>query len=488
MTAELPKSLPKCHLIDVLSQKASARSGQLEFQFVGRLEDLRKQVSGEVRQINELFPEYTPHDADYHLKHLFNVADRVLGDHLLDEMNCEELFLLAVGLYAHDWGMAMSRDEKDRITAPPAPTSGPHSADPGHREETTDFQTFVREHHLKPDAEGGYASIGLELWREYVRETHAARSARRVREFFEKDGSGLPDAAARICVGHAVDFADLERHDDSPADLPVFGETVNLRAVTVYVRLVDLLDIADDRTPFVIWKFVSPRDPKSKMEWAKHRALSPVSCPPYQAGRSLRFSGSTNDHEVYAALEDLRDYIVVQFRGCMDVLARMKDRYHSLDLSHVDWQIAPLGFRPVSIRFEFDRNSMFQILSDEIYQGDSHVFLRELLQNSIDAIRTRRLVVQKHGIAPEGFGVVRVHVEHSPNGDALVTWTDDGVGMDEHVVRNYLAIAGKSYYHSDDFRSLGLQLDPISRFGIGILSCFMVADRVAFTTQLVLQR
>jgi len=30
-----------------------------------------------------------------------------------------------------------------------------------------------------------------------------------------------------------------------------------------------------------------------------------------------------------------------------------------------------------------------------------------------------------------------------------------------------------------EFKKKGFDFDPISRFGIGILSCFMVADRVA---------
>ncbi|MCH8302849.1 MAG: hypothetical protein IH912_08860 [Proteobacteria bacterium] len=49
-------------------------------------------------------------------------------------------------------------------------------------------------------------------------------------------------------------------------------------------------------------------------------------------------------------------------------------------------------------------------------------------------------------------------------------------------MRNYLAIAGKSYYHSEAFEREGLNVDPISRFGIGILSCFMVADELHIET------
>lgn len=55
--------------------------------------------------------------------------------------------------------------------------------------------------------------------------------------------------------------------------------------------------------------------------------------------------------------------------------------------------------------------------------------------------------------------------------------------MDEYIARNYLSVAGVSYYQSDEFRHLGLEMDPISRFGIGILSCFMVARQIGIETR-----
>jgi hypothetical protein len=57
--AEIPKELPKCELIRVLAKKISQRE-DLDFYPLGRLDEFRQKVSGEVRQINELFPEYTP--------------------------------------------------------------------------------------------------------------------------------------------------------------------------------------------------------------------------------------------------------------------------------------------------------------------------------------------------------------------------------------------------------------------------------------------
>jgi len=477
----LPKTLPDCELIQILAEKVSQRHG-IDFNFLARLDDFRQRVSGEVRQINELFPEYTPHDEQYHLKHLFNVACTVLGRERLEQMNSAELFVLAVALYGHDWGMAVNEPQK-RYIVTGNPLEGAKTEDscvlPDERHR---FIEFARKQQLAIDADGHVKEIPIEIWREYVRQTHASRSAERVRRFFDPIDGGVADAASRVCQGHSKDFEDLENYSLYPADYSMLSETVNLRALAVYLRLVDLLDLAEDRTPYVIWKFVAPRDPRSKMEWAKHRALRPVTCRPYLQGRVIQVDGSTDDHEVYAALEDLRIWCEEQLRGCNDLLARMNDPRHKLDLYHIDWRVAAREFKPILIQFEFDRERMFEILGDEIYQGDPYVFLRELLQNSIDAIRMRREILQRRGVGPGDLGVIRVTVEHGDGSDAIVVWHDDGIGMDEYVVRNYFAVAGKSYYRSADFEREGLKLDPISRFGIGTLSCFMVADRVEIET------
>ena len=58
---KIPKELPECDLFSILAEKAEQRK-DIDFNFFGRLDEFRQRVSGEVRQINVLFPEYTPHD------------------------------------------------------------------------------------------------------------------------------------------------------------------------------------------------------------------------------------------------------------------------------------------------------------------------------------------------------------------------------------------------------------------------------------------
>jgi len=474
----LPEDARKSALIKTLAQKvaASQRPGTTTFDFAGKLVELERRVTAEISYINNLFPEYTPHDAHYHITRLFSIADRVIEKPRLKKLNTVELFILACSLYGHDWGMAVSEPERQAI-ADLIQTGKKSDSIPLLPDEKKQFEKFAESCGTEPLA--AIKEIGL--WREYVRRTHAWRSAERISKFFARDGEGVGEACARACRGHWLDFSELDRPDRYPSDFATLGVGVDLLAITLYVRLIDLLDVASDRTPYAIWNFVAPRNPRSVMEWSKHRSLNPVICAKFESARRIVVDGVVKDPEVDAELADLRDYIDSQLKGCNDLLDRHCEAKYHLNLHHVHWRVEARGFKRLDLRFEFHREKMFQLLSNEIYQGDGYVFLRELLQNSIDAIHLRRALVTEEGEKPID-GLIRFSAQQLENGDYVVTCQDNGVGMDEYIIKNYLAVAGKSYYSSNDFQQLGVKMDVISRFGIGILSCFMVADHISIET------
>lgn len=80
----------------------------------------------------------------------------------------------------------------------------------------------------------------------------------------------------------------------------------------------------------------------------------------------------------------------------------------------------------------------------------------------------------------EGKIEVRLKSEGS---HLIVEWSDNGIGMDEHIISGYLSRIGQSWYQSDEYRRLGLQNDPISRFGLGLLSCFGATASLVIETR-----
>jgi hypothetical protein len=434
---------------------------------IGEFERLREILQDQGKYIVLTFPEYTPHDHIRHLDNLFALADRILGTDLYARLSHAELILLAFGLYAHDWGMAISDSERQSLVTGALGHSFASLPD-----EPSCTQEFISEANL--------AGISNEVaWREYLRRTHGLRSGARLRRYLEPLGSVFADAVAKIAEGHTLSLREVRDAGRYPLGLSVFGETANLAALATYVRIIDLLDIGDDRTPYALWKFVAPADPISKTEWQKHRALAPISVKADSALREVLISGRTDDPAVFAALADLRSWIDDQFAMSMAHLRMIGGRY-DLDLdSRINWNIDASGFEPLTVRFECDRSEVLGLLSGELYEYDPHAFVRELLQNSVDAIDMREALLAKQGITLEGE--IRIRLSSNDSGLSL-EWSDNGIGMDEDVLSSYFARVGRSWYRSREASRVG-KIEAISQFGVGILSCFAVSHKLTVQTR-----
>jgi hypothetical protein len=434
---------------------------------VDEFERLRTILKEHGKYIILLFPEYTPHDHTRHLDQLFGLADRVLGTPLYTRLSPLELLLLAFGIYAHDWGMAVSESERQSLLTAANVESFAFLPD-----EPSRAQAFISKANLSgiaPEA----------AWREYVRLTHGLRSGARLRRHLAPLGSVFADLVAKIAEGHTLTLREIRDPDRYPLALSVFGETANLAAVATYVRMLDLLDVGDDRTPYALWKFVAPADPISSLEWRKHRALSPAAVKQGSALREVLINGQTDDCAVFAALADLRAWIDEQFAGSIAHLRMIGGKY-DIDLdSRITWNVETIGFKPLSVRFELDRREVLGLLSSELYQDDTHAFLRELLQNSVDAIDMREAFLAKHNLTLKGE--VRVRITSGAAG-LHIEWRDNGIGMDEDVLASYFARPGRCWYRSREASQVA-EIDAVSRFGIGVLSFFAVSGTLTVETR-----
>jgi len=127
--------------------------------------------------------------------------------------------------------------------------------------------------------------------------------------------------------------------------------------------------------------------------------------------------------------------------------------------------------------------SMF--MGEELY-GKQRVFIRELLQNARDAVLLRKSIVNREG---NNQYVPKVFFEFNSEERTLIC-RDNGIGMDYYSIKRYLSDIGRSFYTSEDYKNMlkGVKKEegnnPVSRFGIGLLSCFMVAGKVVIRTRM----
>lgn len=121
--------------------------------------------------------------------------------------------------------------------------------------------------------------------------------------------------------------------------------------------------------------------------------------------------------------------------------------------------------------FQVNLGGMLDVLSNHLYKSPD-VFLRELLQNGVDAITLR----QKSQPDWNG-GKITITVEP---GRRLV-FRDNGAGLSEEGIHRFLAVIGQS--SKTELVNGKIPEDYIGRFGIGLLSCFMVSDSIVVHTR-----
>ncbi len=106
---------------------------------------------------------------------------------------------------------------------------------------------------------------------------------------------------------------------------------------------------------------------------------------------------------------------------------------------------------------------MVDLLSRNLYSGP-RVYIRELLQNGLDAIEARS------ALDPGGPRRVTITIE-----GRTLKCRDSGIGLTEEEAAGLLSTIGASSKRDE----LGMaRSDFLGQFGIGMLSCFMISDSI----------
>lgn len=142
------------------------------------------------------------------------------------------------------------------------------------------------------------------------------------------------------------------------------------------------------------------------------------------------------------------------------VLDRIEFFCHNVAMPHSS---SSSDAAPGSHAFSVDLGGLIDLLSEHLYSGPE-VYVRELMQNGVDAIRAR----QGRGdtFAPA--------LTFETDGETL-TFTDNGIGLTETDIHTFLATIGRSSKRGS--------VELIGQFGIGLLSAFLVSDQIELVSR-----
>ncbi len=301
----------------------------------------------------------------------------------------------------------------------------------------------------------------------------------------------------------------------------------NILLPAYLLRLADIADFDRTRAPTVVFHqlgleefsalhLVNDAVPEEKArtlgfsasEWMKHLAIDRWSWD----GDELVYVASACRHPaIHQGIVRFVRLIETEVGQVREELSRaFPSRPLLLRLpGRVKADITTCGYHYEDLNFNLQAHEVTQLLMGTSLYGERELCLRELLQNALDSVqlRDRRWQLRKKltdaaqpmpaVLGPSAFWTEGT--AETPGEKELpirVTWGRDeagkrewiavedfGTGMTLEQLKTYFAALGRSFYKSPGYtaearvlREHGFPVEAISQFGIGVLSCFMVAE------------
>ena len=509
--------------------------------------------------IMTFFPEYTDH-AVLHLNSVLELADLIITDgsdgrpNSWNELTSRDAAVLILAVLLHDIGMHLRPQEFIELVArsPGDPRVPELDADSwstlwhkyvsevrrwdGRTRQrivgTTELDSAVIGAGLcDPDAwtATDYRIIGEFLRRHHPRIAHeVARTGwltpdsplPRLDEMF---GWELADMAGLVARSHGTDMRALFPYVEQRHFNVRESKGVHPFYLMAVLRIADYLNLHAERASSDARDLQKVSNPVSEREWDAHAAIydirldtdiDPEAVLIDVSPRQLR-----NVHaflRVDAWITGVQKEIDHSWAVLGEVYGR-HDRLRNLWLSvrRLKSNVAALAddvslpFVPIAVSFETAGADLLKLLIRPLYGNRPGVGIRELLQNSVDAVRERSYLDRDYHIDtldadwPDADVLVRFSRRdaHESGPGALpqhwqswVEVSDRGIGMRLDTLKHYFLRAGASFRYSDAWKKVfeadledntrvRSQVLRSGRFGVGAIASFLIGTEICVSTR-----
>lgn len=394
--------------------------------YCSNLERIGSDIENILTRIPAMFSNYTNHD----ITHSLRITDYMVSllPAPIEEYSYTELAIMLISAIFHDVGMSVSETES--------------SLDISKQDE------IRQTHHIRSE-EFVLKKTSMDYFK--------IKSSRDVN--FQK-------IVSLIVRAHGEDISWIETYLQTDEEYGT--DSINPLFIACLLRLSDYLDFDSRRTPYNLFNYLDLKA-KSYDEWRKHFPISNYK--KINEQRQVYFMGNCEEPEVYHQICRYFENIEKEIKNEKELLFDCSDKY-KLDISDVVLnRIKNNKFSSVNLQFNMNYAAITNLLMGENLYSDKTIVIRELLQNSIDACLVKQELCKKKSItySPE----IKILIDSNK-----LSLCDNGIGMTKKVIENYFLCIGKSYYTSEAFKNIGASFNPISHYGIGFLSCFLLTNTI----------
>lgn len=415
-------------------------------------------------RIQYVFPNYTLHNTGHSFR-IMEYMSKIVND--VSKLNELEITLLIYSALLHDIGMAVSEDDVNLI-------------------KTDSFPFCDVKFSAMKKIMNGDEDLALQ---EYVRRIHASLSGKYIVENL-KDKLVIPklinlDFAkelALICQAHTEDYDWIKinlRTNEVRGDY-----SFNPQFIAAVLRLADVLDIDGNRTPYNLYKIISPKG-VSDEEWKQHFIISnndKIIINEKTQQKKIVFHGKATNASIHRKILVYISWVKSELTNATALVNSMPNQYSLVYDTNPEVNIQTEGYSFSDYKMTLEFRAISSLLMGEKIYGSKSLGLRELIQNSIDSCRIRQETEElKHEFGQDVYQPkIKVILDEEKN-QAIIK--DNGSGMSMDIIKKHFLNIGVSYYNSTDFLLKDFEYKPIGNFGIGFLSCFMLSDNVKVITR-----
>ncbi|MBI3714792.1 MAG: hypothetical protein HY255_02225 [Betaproteobacteria bacterium] len=404
--------------------------------------EVREAIAGWLTYIPATFPHYTRHTLEHSeeiISQLSSVLFRSDGTPALP-LSEVEAFILCLAAYLHDAGMVCSDGEKATILESADWLKWVEAGGGGHKRWQ---EILTAKANLSADA-SGVESFWIDrqirfLVAEFVRARHHSRAGdlitARQSEIgrFAYDNQILIRTVADVCVAHGLDKQSLNDPERYPELRDVRGEKVNVRFLAHIFRIGDLLDMSEDRACPLLLSAACPLPMESLAHWTQygcitHRATSPD---------RIEITAECSNQLEHRWLADWCQWLVDECKeSTFSMIHSQRHKGWVAPTASINEMEPSIAIRPKKTatyipskwNLRIDETEILKRLIFDTYPNPLD-FVRELLQNAIDASRCA-FYAERNGPTP---------VEHDFEGDPKLDEYPISVGLQEYEGLNEMS-------------------------------------------------